>query len=131
MRVPLLLLLFASLSSSSCLVHSSCLSDSDCEPPQSCLFPGECRLECDESSTELCPADEQLCLLPEHRCVQCLGPADCADEGQECVSHSCVPLIAPDFTLVDQNPISPTFGESMSLSDSGGKLVLLYFAGLG
>jgi len=33
----------------------------------------------------------------------------------------------PDFTLVDQNANSPTYGQSLSLSDHAGKVVLIFW----
>ena len=35
---------------------------------------------------------------------------------------------APDFTLTDLNPASPTYMEDRTLSDMVGKVVLIYFA---
>ncbi len=35
---------------------------------------------------------------------------------------------APDFTLTDLNPDSPTYGEDRSVSDMVGKVLLIYFA---
>ena len=38
---------------------------------------------------------------------------------------------APDFTLADANPTSPTYGELRSLHARESNLVLLYFASFG
>ena len=38
---------------------------------------------------------------------------------------------APDFTLTDLNPLSPTYGEDRSVSDQVGKVLLIYFANYG
>ncbi len=35
---------------------------------------------------------------------------------------------APDFTLTDLNPDSPTYGQDRSVSDMVGKVLLIFFA---
>jgi hypothetical protein len=35
---------------------------------------------------------------------------------------------APDFTLTDLNPDSPTYGQDRSVSDMRGKVLLIFFA---
>ncbi|MFH2009847.1 MAG: hypothetical protein ABI333_24850 [bacterium] len=42
-----------------------------------------------------------------------------------------LPDKAPDFTLVDINPSSPTAGEERSLSETRGKVMILYFVSFG
>ena len=42
-----------------------------------------------------------------------------------------LPEKAPDFTLVDINPNSPTSGEERSLSETRGKVMILYFVSFG
>ena len=41
------------------------------------------------------------------------------------------PEPAPDFTLTDLNPASPTYMEDRSVSDMVGKVLLIYFANYG
>ena len=120
----------ATVSALSCLVDSGCLSDADCASPERCFTDGVCRKECGETSTQYCSDERPYCSIPEYRCVECLEVADCEGASADCVNGHCVP-IAPDFTLVDQNPASWTFGVAMSLSDFSGRVVLVYFAGLG
>ena len=38
------------------------------------------------------------------------------------------PYAAPDFSRPDINPYSPTTGQTLTLSEQSGKVVLLYFA---
>jgi hypothetical protein len=38
------------------------------------------------------------------------------------------PYAAPDFSRPDINPYSPTTGQTRTLSEQSGKVVLLYFA---
>ena len=38
---------------------------------------------------------------------------------------------APDFTLPDLNPGSPTYGQDRSVLSAGGKVIVLYFATFG
>lgn len=38
------------------------------------------------------------------------------------------PVPAPDFTLTDINPNSPTFGDERSPSREAGKVLIVYFA---
>ncbi len=132
MRVFALLALGLSLvwATGSCLVHSRCQSHSDCASPERCFSDGECRLECDETSTQYCTTERPYCSLPEYRCVQCLETDHCETEATDCINGRCVP-IAPEFALLDWNPQSPTFEEELSLEDYGGQVVLIYFAGLG
>lgn len=132
MRVlaPLALGLTLLLANGSCLVHSRCQSDSDCASPERCFSDGECRLECDETSTQFCTTERPYCSLPDYRCVQCLETEQCEGEAAECIGGRCIP-IAPEFALVDQNPASPTFEETHALEDYRGRYVLIYFAGLG
>ncbi len=125
------LLVVATAASWACVVDSGCFFDTDCEAPEVCFTDGVCRLECDELSTEFCSTAEPYCLLPGNRCVECLGDEQCEGETEACVNNACVPLLAPGFTLADQNPTSPTYGEDLALSDFQGQVVLLYFAGLG
>jgi len=114
----------------SCLVDSRCVSDLDCPFPQRCGADGLCALECGASSPDTCPEDRPQCLVSENRCVECVDATDCpADE--ECITYSCVPSMAPEFALTDQNPDSPSFGQEVALSDQVGKVVLVFFAGLG
>ena len=113
-----------------CIVESICASDTDCPFPQQCREDGSCGLECSASTPERCTGDRPHCLVSEFTCVECLDTGDCTGD-DECVNHSCVPSEAPDFTLVDDNPTSPTFGDEIALSDYQGSLVLLFFAGLG
>jgi len=46
-------------------------------------------------------------------------------------SGSELPEKAPDFTLVDINPNSHTTGEERSLSETRGKVMVLYFVSFG
>jgi hypothetical protein len=115
----------------SCLVESGCISNDDCDSPELCSSYGVCRLECDEAAGRFCTTDRPICMMPEHRCVSCIETSDCSGAGHECINHQCVPGMAPDFTLVDQNPDSATFGESYALADLNGQVVMLFFAGLG
>lgn len=113
-----------------CLVESLCVADIDCPYPQRCLPDGACGLECTASAPETCPAERPECLVSENRCVECLETEDCGGS-DECITNSCVPSRAPDFRLVDDNPTSPSYGEVVALSDLRGRVVLLFFAGLG
>jgi hypothetical protein len=115
---------------SACLVESRCVSDTDCPYPQRCGADGQCGLECSASQPDSCPSDRPQCLVAEQRCVECLEPEDCGDD-EECISYSCSPAEAPDFTLTDTNPASETLGQTVTLSGLRGQVVLLFFAGLG
>ena len=44
------------------------------------------------------------------------------------VPSESTPEPAPDFTLTDLNPASPTYGQDRSVSDMVGKVLLIYFA---
>lgn len=52
---------------------------------------------------------------------------DAADEEET----GFVPYPAPDFTLADMNPASPTYEETRSLSDEAGKVIILFFVSYG
>ena len=113
-----------------CLVDSRCVNDRDCPYPQRCGTDGACRLECSASAPDTCLAARPHCLVVEQRCVECLESRDCSGDAR-CVSHNCVPEMAPLFALLDQNPASDSFEEEVALATLRGRVVLIYFAGLG
>ncbi len=39
-----------------------------------------------------------------------------------------VPELIPDFSLEDQNPSSPTYGQTISRDETLGQVLLIYFA---
>ena len=49
-------------------------------------------------------------------------PGDAAGEAEEPMGEP-----APDFALLDQNPGSPTGGQERTLSETRGKVMILYF----
>jgi hypothetical protein len=125
------LVLAAAAASTSCLVTSRCVGDDDCWGNERCdATTGACVLECGEGWASACVGDRPWCLVEENRCVACLETDDCGD-AEQCLGWSCVPTIAPGFALVDENPLSPSFGEEVSLADFLGRPVLVYFATLG
>lgn len=118
----------AALTSSGCLVDSRCVSKADCTGNEVCA-DGECVLECIDGDLSRCTVAEPFCLLSENRCVECLLPEDCGD-AEQCVTGACVPGLAPGFELVDDNSQSPTYQQTVALSDYEGDVVMLFFATL-
>lgn len=113
-----------------CLVHSRCVSDSECPGAERCnAESGECELECSDEAPDRCSGARPVCLEEEFRCIECLLVEDC-DEGEQCLENECAPEAAPAFALVDQNESSPTYGQTLTLEDYRGEVVLLFFAGL-
>ena len=106
----LVLFLVAALCANHCMVKSKCYSDRDCPEPYTCI-QGTCAYEC---------TDEIACPI-----------------GMICQNHQCRKEdgsqkdFAPDFTLIDVNPYSPTYNDPFTLSDYRGDVVLLYFGQAG
>jgi hypothetical protein len=77
--------------------------------------------------------------------VGCYASDDEDDASTDPVAGDAIPVVdavsdapaestldpAPDFTLTDLNPLSPTYGEDRSVSDQVGKVLLIYFANFG
>jgi len=56
------------------------------------------------------------------------GDAYPAGDAASDVPSESTPEPAPDFTLTDLNPASPTYEQDRSVSDMVGKVLLIYFA---